>query len=252
MRKIILILTTILLLVSIVSCSTNQKDNPSSNMSDDTQKAEAILKVKVIKLYEKSMLVASMEENAISSDLYTLSTELVKNKNVLEQGAIIEIGYDGTIMETYPARFGNIRYIKLIEKNDDLVGLYESVLTNLWETDEGLNTDIDIIAFDLTKVSNLTDTEKSALTYVMGNKYKLETITGTFDELSEQGYIDKDNLYFENGILFSINILEKSSKSFKFDVKKWRSGLGAYFFNDCIAKKTNKGWVYEIGGEAIS
>jgi hypothetical protein len=37
-----------------------------------------------------------------------------------------------------------------------------------------------------------------------------------------------------------------------FNAEKWRSGNGAYFFNDCKAKKVNDVWEYKIGSEAIS
>jgi hypothetical protein len=96
--------------------------------------------------------------------------------------------------------------------------------------------------------------EKRALAYLAGGKYSPsgQSIMGTFDELSEQGLIDKENLYFETGILFAIEVTDVKEGAFTFSAQKWRSGLGAYFFNDCEAEKTSEGWTYTIGSEAIS
>ena len=247
MKKTTLILFIIALLLMLGACTTNQVDDNTSNLQ-----AKAKLIGKVIKIYDKYFLVSSSEDETKFSDLYIVSTDFDYDKEKIKPGAIIEIGYDGTIMESYPAKFGDIKYIKFIEQKDDLVGLYEKVFDKLWETDKGLNMDIDILAFDLSKTTNLSEAEKSALIYVLGNKYSLETVSGTFDQLSEQGYIDKENLYFENGILFSFEVIKESKNSFEFNAQKWRSGKGAYFFNDCTAKKTNNGWDFKIGGEAIS
>ena len=110
----------------------------------------------------------------------------------------------------------------------------------------------DYPAFDLSKTTNLSESEKSALIYVLGNKYKLQTVSGTFEQLRKDGYIDKDLLEFKNGILFSFEVIKQSENSFMFNAEKWRSGIGAYFFNECKAKKINGIWDYKIGSEAIS
>lgn len=39
---------------------------------------------------------------------------------------------------------------------------------------------------------------------------------------------------------------------FTFTIQKWRSGLGAYWFADCKAVKTDNEWHYEIGAQMIS
>ena len=49
---------------------------------------------------------------------------------------------------------------------------------------------------------------------------------------------------------FSITEKEGSS-TLTFDARKWRSGLGAYFFCDCTAEPEEDGR-YVVGSEAIS
>ena len=38
-----------------------------------------------------------------------------------------------------------------------------------------------------------------------------------------------------------------------FDAQKWRSGLGAYFFGDCVGRRGEDGaWTYTVGAELIA
>lgn len=247
MRKINLFLLVIALLIALSACTPTKPVDSSSNLQSKNKFIG-----KVIKIYDKSMLISNAGNKINSSDLYILSTALDYDKEKIQPGAIIEIEYDGTILESYPAQFGNIKSIKFIEKKDDMVGFYEKVFDKLWETDKGLNENIEILAFDLSKTTNLSDSEKSALIYVLGNKHSLQTVSGTFEQLRNDGYIDKELLEFKNGILFSFEVTKQSENSFMFNAEKWRSGDGAYFLKDCKAKKTNDVWDYKIGSEAIS
>lgn len=137
-------------------------------------------------------------------------------------------------------------------QGEALVGFYQTILDDLWNVDEGLNSGINVLALDLAQVSNLTEAEKDELVNMVSQSHGVEGIRGTFDELSEQGYIDKENLYFETGMLITIETTDVTEDSFTFDVTKWRSGTGAYFFIDCKAVKNGNGWSYTVGSEAIS
>ncbi len=219
-------------------------------------KADAVLKGKIIQIDNKSLLLAGTG----ASDLFTISSALAvydidkkpADSSALKAGQNVEIGYSGAVMESYPAQPGNPVYIRITGQGDDLVGFYQTVLKDLWNVDKGLNSDISILAFDLSKVTNLDDAEKSALAYVMGGSYGLQGIKGTFDELNEQGYIDKDKLYFKNGILFKVEVSDVTDDGFTFKAEKWRSGDGAYYFLDCKAVRNDSGWSYTIGSQAIS
>lgn len=252
MKRSTFLLVIITLLILLSGCTPAAKQNTPNDDTSTDEQSKAIYIGKVIKIYDNYLLVAGADDNASSSDLYIVSTDIDFDSDKIKAGSIIKIGYDGTIMESYPAKFGGVQYVKLIEQKDDFVGLYEKVFDKLWETDKGLNTSIDILAFDLSQTTNLTDAEKNGLIFVLGNKYSLETVSGTFEQLSEEGYIDKEKLYFENGILFSFEVTKESKDSFKFNARKWRSGRGAYFFQDCTAEKTKDGWDFKIGSEAIS
>ena len=148
----------------------------------------------------------------------------------------------------------------------DVCELYLKVLEDLWNVDSGLNDGISQIGIDLSELSHLTELEKETVMHEFASKHSLPYIAGTWEELCEQGYIDKDNLYWEDGLFFSIKTNEDAAWSLPvikegdsvpeltaFDAKKWRSGLGAYFFGQCTAQKNADGkWSYTVGQEAIS
>lgn len=148
----------------------------------------------------------------------------------------------------------------------DVCELYLEVLEDLWNVDSGLNDGISQIGIDLSELSHLTELEKETVMHEFASKHNLPYIAGTWEELCEQGYIDKDNLYWEDGLFFSIKTNEDAEWNLPalkegdsvpeltaFDAQKWRSGLGAYFFGQCTAQKNADGkWSYTVGQEAIS
>ena len=129
---------------------------------------------------------------------------------------------------------------------------------SLWEEDQALQADIDYIGIDLSHTS-LTKSEQDALAWRFGELKGKEVLVGTFDELCEQGFIDGENLYWENGCLLSIEeegLPDEESYLNKvlFRAQKWRSGLGAIMFTSCTAERDKTGhWgEYTAGGFAIA
>ena len=155
---------------------------------------------------------------------------------------------------------------QLVNIRTDVCELYLEVLEDLWTVDPGLNDGISQIGIDLSELSHLTELEKETVMHEFASKHNLPFIAGTWEELCEQGYIDKDNLYWEDGLFFSIKTNEDAEWNLPaakdddsvpeltaFDAQKWRSGLGAYFFGQCTAQKNADGkWSYTVGQEAIS
>ena len=143
----------------------------------------------------------------------------------------------------------------------DLSGLYLKVLEDLWEVDAGLNGGIKYISVDLSEApGGLMEGEKSAISYIFAKEHNTECLQLSFEELREQGYIKKDELYWKDRLLFSISDGMKNAEVYhglrviKFDAMKWRSGTGVYFFGDCSASWPQLGtWTdYIIGSQAIS
>ena len=227
-----------------------------------------------------NLILAGTETNSVYS-LDANKVDILVNGNKaelkdLEDGMPLDIYYEGDI-DNVPQKMGTpiditslckivIGYTIGTERNPggslyDLSGLYLTVLEDLWEVDSGLNGDIKYISVDLSKApGELTEGEKSAISYIFAKAHNAECLQLSFGELREQGYIGKDELYWEDGLLFSITDSMKAEEQYnglrviKFDAQKWRSGTGAYFFNDCSASWPQNGtWLdYNIGSQAIS
>ncbi|WP_343248377.1 hypothetical protein [Diplocloster hominis] len=220
---------------------------------------EAVMKGTVIQVSDSTILLA-VNENA-SSDLFTVGTadipivdssgNPVKAGEVVP-GMLVDVEYDGFIEEIYPGIVANPSLVRITDAGDDMTGFYLTIVRDIFETDSALNSDIHTIALDLTKVHNLSDAEKAALAYLVWTQLGYEAFQSTWDELSEQGYIDKDRLSFEDGILITLTDTPVKGSSFDFTVKKWRGGDGSIGYDDCKAKKSGTEWEYKLDGAWIS
>lgn len=237
------------------------------NDFENTMSAEEVtLRCRVVDSADGELILANVDGkegevyrlNTKDTDIITESGEAVTDIEI-EPGSLIEISYNGNIDETFPAQLCGVTKIKVLDLGgfDNLCSLYLDVLEDLWQVDSGLNSDIDIIGVDLSK-TRLLPAEQSALAWRFGELHGKEIVQGTWQELVDQGYIDGEALYWENGCLFSITEKEMEGKysliPIKFDAEKWRSGLGAYCFGDCTSVQSALGkWGgYKISWEAIS
>ena len=196
-----------------------------------------------------------------ADQVYTLNTEGLPLDRPVENGELINVYFE-TVLETFPAQFGGVTAVEhTLTDRDDRCGLYLRVLEDLWAADPGLNTELEELGVDFSGLTDLSESEKSALAWVFGNAHGLTPVTGTLEEIWEAGYLtpmtgpaegyeDSVALYrWENGCLFSLT----GSAEEGFTAQKWASGLGAYLFSDCTAVQDADGtWSYTIGAEAIS
>lgn len=226
--------------------------------TENSEKKDAQLTAKIIEIDDATMLLASVGENA-SSDLFRVKTNMLflpeescTTNSELKVGMTVEINYSGSIMETYPASLDNPESYRIIELGDDRISMYMEALEEIYESDTALNDEISMMAFDFTMADSMTDSEKNAVAYLMASKYGMEGICATYDSLCEDGYIDQENMYFTNGILFELNVKEESDQKLTFSVSKWRSGLGAIGMEDCKASYDGESWNFENGAMWIS
>ena len=218
------------------------------------------------------------ENGGAGSGVYTLSLDQLcfefQLAEPLRSGQLINVYFE-TVMETYPAQFGGVSAVELVEGGfDDRAALYLDVLKDLWAVDSGLNDGVEVIGVDLSQTS-LSPAEQAAVAWVFTSSHDAELAEGSLEELIEQGWITATPLsgsgsgtdlrepkhYFyewENGCHFSITEQPMegvySLTPVTFDAMKWRSSLGAYFFSDCTAVQSALGaWSeYQIGAEMIS
>lgn len=150
--------------------------------------------------------------------------------------------------------------------DDGRCGYYLQVLEDLWNTDAGLNSDDDLeyLGVDLSGLTHLAPSERAAIARRFAENHELTLVEGTWEKLCDEGYIDRERLVWNDGILFTIVTNEEAVASMlntndnptaftAFDAQKWRSGIGAIFWNDCVAQRDGNGvWFYSVGSKAIS
>lgn len=213
----------------------------------------ALLAGTVIDVSDGSLLLAGEGDY---DGLYRLSLDGVPVEpggvETLCVGKRAEVTFGGTVAECFPGIPGGVTRVRAVDGDLSPFVLYRQVLFDLMETDEGLNGGARYLGVDLSGAANLTGGEKLALQYLLEQQYGLSVLPGTFDELCEQGYIDRDALYWEDGVLLRVALVEDGTDTFRFDAEKWRSGLGAIYWTDCTAARGADGWTYEVGGFAIS
>ena len=213
----------------------------------------ALLAGTVIDVSDGSLLLAGEGDY---DGLYRLSLDGVPvepgGAEALCVGKRAEVTFGGTVAECFPGIPGGVTRVRAVDGDLSPFVLYRQALFDLMETDEGLNGGARYLGVDLSGATNLTGGEKLALQYLLEQRYGLSVLPGTFDELCEQGYIDRDALYWEDGVLLRVALVEDGTDTFRFDAEKWRSGLGAIYWTDCTAARGADGWTYEVGGFAIS
>lgn len=207
----------------------------------------------VVALHDGMALLAGEDVYRISvQELPVLRDGRTLDASALSVGMHICVGYDGTVAETFPAKPGAPSAITILDDGDGRIALCFQVFDDLMKADPALSANIRYLGVDLDAGEALTGSERSAIAWRLGELYGAEPLEGTFQSLSDEGYIDRDALYWEDGVLLSLKLTEIGEDALKFEAEKWRSGLGALYWLDCTARRGANGWTYEIGQFAIS
>lgn len=211
---------------------------------------------KVMKREGNNLLLGDLGDTVGSIFYLTTDDENIK------AGDIVEVTFNGMIMESYPPQLGDPS-LELKEQGPSILPMLEEIFCELWERDEGLNDNIDLIAVDLDKINVLSDIEKEAFIKILDNyictNHDISVIASNFEKLKAENMLApygdlKDAYHFENGLLFSFDTQEDTLipiTSLSMTVSKWRSPLGAYGFV-INSKLENNEWTYEIENEFIS
>ena len=182
--------------------------------------------------------------------------EVLSPGQMAEPGALAAVGFDGSVEETLPARLGNLAgAVILPEGFDNLCVRYLEVLEDLWEEDPALNHEAVRLGFDLSG-TRLAPSEQEAVILAFSSAHgDLPAVTGSLEELMDRGIIDRENLYWTDGVHLSIRETgEGREDKVTFEAEKWRSGLGAVGFTDCTSVRDGSGrWsAYRAGGSFVS
>lgn len=234
------------------------KDDNNDAGTDDQQEEETDAVTFEAEILETgtSLLVAPAQESNEYKSSDKMMVHLTEVEGIavdeLKIGDMIRITYNGMIAESYPAQI-SATAIQVIGHNN-LIDGYLAIIDDIYQEDPGLNGDITMIAVDTTEWIDITILEKEMILTEINKRYEVEVREGTFDQLSEEGLIDEENLYFPKGILIKISEIKinEDKDVIKYAIEKWRSGLGAIGSDDAKAKFDGAEWNISKGNTWIS
>ena len=279
MKRLFAMILCLCLLAGCGQASTDDKDSGDSPASSVTggpgEKAAVGELFRVIRAEDGGALLLAKADGG-PGDVYTLLMTVEPTLDggstavmdlVYTPGTLLEVTY-GSVLETYPGQLAEVTAVNIRSDGfDDRCALYLRVLNDLWDVDEGLNSDVTAVSVDLSQTS-LLESEQAAVAWAFGGEHGISQVLSlNYEQLAAEGYLtgadpDSDGIpCWEEGCLFTIteqetgdNELNGARNTVTFDAQKWRSALGAYFFADCTAEQALDGhWGdYTVGSEAIS
>ena len=116
MKRIVIIISV--LSIFLTSCGTDSvpAQQPTDQVTEQTFPAASVCKATVTEINGNTMLVKPVDDSweLSSADQFSLSASLLDEGVTPAVGMTLEITYDGGVMETYPAQFGNVQKVTVI------------------------------------------------------------------------------------------------------------------------------------------
>ena len=87
---------------------------------DRKEQRRVSLKGQVLEVKEQYILIELLEEESLSADKITVSTQVKDSQKVpdLKEGDCVKILYDGIILESYPAKINQVYEIQLLSEGE--------------------------------------------------------------------------------------------------------------------------------------
>ena len=139
-----------------------------------------------------------------------------------------------------------------VEPKEHLGEIYSVALDAIMEQDQALSSDIEFIAIDMSNFKDVDDSDKEEILSYFKEKYKVDVMDATLDQITEKGLYDPDTMVLD-GILLQIkNVDFKTNSNIYFEGSKYRSGDGASGVECEVRFKDNKWEVKEVKRTWIS
>lgn len=127
-----------------------------------------------------------------------------------------------------------------LEPKEHLGDIYTVALDSIMEQEEALSSDMKYIAIDMSNFEEVADSDKEEILNYFKEKYKVEVMDATFEQLKEKGLYNPDTLSLD-GVLLRIKKVEfKFNNNIFFEGSKYRSGDGAVGVEVIVHYKDNK------------
>lgn len=114
-----------------------------------------------------------------------------------------------------------------IEPKEHLGEIYSIALDSIMKEDEGLNSDMQYIAIDMSNFEEVDESDKKEILNYFKEKYKVEVMDATFEQLEEMGLYNSDMMSLDGVLLKIEKVGFKFNNKILFEGSKYRSGLGA-------------------------
>lgn len=158
-------------------------------------------------------------------------------------------------------RFFSILFIMLfllsacntgLEPKEHLGEIYTVALDSIMEQDEALSSEMKYIAIDMSNFDDVDEDSKKEILSYFKEKYKVDVMDATFEQLKEKGLYNQDTLSLD-GVLLRVEKVEfKVNDNIFFEGSKYRSGLGAVGVEVTVHHKDNKWKAKEVKQTWIS
>ncbi|MGG3805928.1 peptide ABC transporter substrate-binding protein [Metabacillus fastidiosus] len=113
-----------------------------------------------------------------------------------------------------------------IDQKENLGEIYSIALNSIMEQDKELDNGMKFIAIDMSNFNELDEQAKKEILNSFKEKYKIEVMDATFEELKEKGFYNSDTMSLD-GILLSLEKVEfKFNNNVFFEGSKYSSALG--------------------------
>jgi len=110
---------------------------------------------------------------------------------------------------------------------EQLSEIYIIALDSIMEKDKALNKNMEFIAIDMSNFQDINKMQKEEILNFFNDKYDIDVMDATFEELEEKGYYDPNTLALD-GVLLRIEKVDfKFNNDVLFKGSKFRSGKGA-------------------------
>lgn len=247
LKKLCMHMCLVVTLFSFVGCTSSNdvitEDNIGQNLiGQPTLTEEVIASAKIVDISDTSVLICPTQE---SHSIYGLI--FMSNENLPETarvGDIIDIYFDGFLLESYPAQINNTNKIEVVSNDNDVIGLLLEPMIELYNKNVEIHN-IQSIGVNTKSIEEIFKNDKEAFMYMVDWKVDLENAFNVYerDEIEEHA---------DNELLFDFNLNEITENGFIFDIQStFNIGetTSIYSYQDCQAIFTDG---YIKGNEVIS
>ena len=133
-----------------------------------------------------------------------------------------------------------------IEPKEHLGEIYSVALDAIMQQNKELNRGMEFIAIDMSNFKNVEESDKEKILSYLKEKYKVDVMDATFEQLEEKGLYNADTMSLD-GVLLTIDKVDfKFKNDTVFEVSKYHSNLGAVGFECRVHYKDNEWKAKEV------